>query len=60
MVGKPKDAEEQVRVRLTEFEKFLIRVWKQGAGGKLGLVLIYLAYGHRKSRLRDPARPRAA
>jgi hypothetical protein len=45
MADRPTDPEEKARVHLTNFEKFLIRVWRHGAGGKAALLLIYFAYG---------------
>ena len=42
---EPEDSEERARAHLTEFEKFLIRVWDRGAGGKLALLLLYSAFG---------------
>lgn len=42
--ASPTDADEQARVQATEFQRFLSRVWESGAGGKIGLTLLYLAF----------------
>ena len=39
-----RDPEEQARAHLTNFQKFLIQVSRH-RGGKVGLVLLYLAFG---------------
>lgn len=39
------DPTEQARAHLTDWERFLIQVWKHGAGGKFALMMIYLAFG---------------
>lgn len=44
MVGEPVDPEDQARTHLTNFQKFLIQVSRH-RGGKVGLVLLYLAFG---------------
>lgn len=40
----PTDADDQARAQLTEFQKFIMRVWESGAGGKIGLTFLYLAF----------------
>jgi len=38
------NAEEQARAQLTEWERFLVRAWERGAGGKVGLTLLYSGF----------------